>query len=74
MIDILLGEIKEDIGPYKQEDSIEELREGGFGLFLIDALMDKVEINSKYGVIVVMTKYLHETGVGQDGDQISSSQ
>ncbi|MBA2176803.1 anti-sigma B factor RsbW [Halobacillus locisalis] len=69
-----LGEVKEDIGPYKQDDDIEELREGGFGLFLIDALMDKVEINSKYGVIVLMTKYLHETEVGQDGDQISTSQ
>ncbi|WP_101846589.1 anti-sigma B factor RsbW [Halobacillus sp. Marseille-P3879] len=68
-----LGEIKEDIGPYQHKDDIGELREGGFGLFLIDALMDKVEINSKYGVIVLMTKYLHENGVGQDGDQISTS-
>ncbi|MFQ3545172.1 anti-sigma B factor RsbW [Halobacillus rhizosphaerae] len=68
-----LGEIKQDIGPYQQNDDIAELREGGFGLFLIDALMDKVEINSKYGVIVLMTKYLHEAEVDQDGDQISTS-
>ncbi|MFD1019333.1 anti-sigma B factor RsbW [Thalassobacillus hwangdonensis] len=69
-----LAQVKEDIGPYKQDDSIEDLREGGFGLFLIDALMDKVEINSKYGVIVLMTKYLHENEVGLDDDQISTTQ
>ncbi|KGP71878.1 anti-sigma B factor RsbW [Pontibacillus yanchengensis] len=69
-----LNKVKEDIGPYKEDDSIEELREGGFGLFLIDALMDKVEINNKYGVIVLMTKYLHENEVGLNGDQISTTQ
>ncbi|MBM7554399.1 anti-sigma B factor RsbW [Thalassobacillus pellis] len=69
-----LSKIKKDIGPYQQNDAIEDLREGGFGLFLIDALMDKVEINSKYGVIVLMTKYLHENEVGQDGDQVSTTQ
>ncbi|MFC0523698.1 anti-sigma B factor RsbW [Pontibacillus salicampi] len=69
-----LNQVKEDIGPYKEEDSIEELREGGFGLFLIDALMDKVEINNKYGVIVLMTKYLQQNGVGLNDDQISTTQ
>ncbi|GGD04949.1 serine-protein kinase RsbW [Thalassobacillus devorans] len=69
-----LSNVKEDIGPYQQNDAIEDLREGGFGLFLIDALMDKVEISSRYGVIVLMTKYLHENEVGQDGDQISTTQ
>ncbi|WP_181350145.1 anti-sigma B factor RsbW [Thalassobacillus sp. CUG 92003] len=69
-----LGEVKRDIGPYQQDDEIEDLREGGFGLFLIDALMDKVEISSKYGVIVLMTKYLTENEVGLDGDRISSTQ
>ncbi|MFG6116499.1 anti-sigma B factor RsbW [Thalassobacillus devorans] len=69
-----LSNVKEDIGPYQQNDAIEDLREGGFGLFLIDALMDKVEISSRYGVIVLMTKYLSENEVGQDGDQISTTQ
>ncbi|MCD5325858.1 MULTISPECIES: anti-sigma B factor RsbW [Pontibacillus] len=69
-----LKKVKEDTGPYQEEDSIEELREGGFGLFLIDALMDKVEINNKYGVIVLMTKYLHENEVGFNDDQISTTQ
>lgn len=68
-----LQEVKENSGPYNNVESIDKLREGGFGLFLINTLMDKVEINNKYGVIVLMTKFLEETGVGQ-GDQISSIQ
>ncbi len=69
-----LQKIKDDIGPYNKEvEEIENLREGGFGLFLIKALMDKVEINNKYGVIVLMTKHLERTGVGLN-DQISNTQ
>ncbi|KGX86559.1 anti-sigma B factor RsbW [Pontibacillus litoralis] len=69
-----LSKVKEDIGPFREEDSIDELKEGGFGLFLIDALMDKVEINNRSGVIVLMTKYLHENEVAINGDQISTTQ
>ncbi len=69
-----LGKVKADIGPYEQSEPIENLREGGFGLFLIDALMDKVEINSDHGVIVLMTKYTQENKVGLDDDQISTTQ
>ncbi|SFB38922.1 serine/threonine-protein kinase RsbW [Lentibacillus halodurans] len=69
-----LNKIKGGIGPYEGSESVEELREGGFGLFLIEALMDKVEINNDYGVIVLMTKYLHEAEVGLDDDQISTPQ
>src|SRR5699024_1696338 len=57
-------EIRNRIGPYNESDEVtpvSELREGGFGLLLINALMDKVEINNQYGVIVFMTKYLDET-------------
>lgn len=68
-----LQQIKEGIGPYQDTDSIENLREGGFGLFLINALMDKVEINNNHGVVVLMTKFLGETEVGID-DQISTTQ
>ncbi|MFD2760139.1 anti-sigma B factor RsbW [Lentibacillus juripiscarius] len=69
-----LNEVKGGIGPYQGSESVEDLREGGFGLFLIDALMDRVEINNNHGVIVLMTKYLHETEVGLDDDQISTTQ
>lgn len=68
-----LQDIKGGIGPYKHNESVENLREGGFGLFLINALMDKVEINNNYGVIVLMTKYLSESEVGFD-DQFSTTQ
>src|SRR5699024_3158432 len=38
-----MKDIKGGIGPYKRTESAENLREGGFGLFIIDALMDHVE-------------------------------
>ena len=69
-----IKEIKNDTGPYEESEAVEDLREGGFGLFLINALMDKVQINNDYGVIVLMTKYLAETEVGFDDDQISTRQ
>ncbi|WP_284141783.1 MULTISPECIES: anti-sigma B factor RsbW [unclassified Virgibacillus] len=69
-----LKDIKDGTGPYEQNESVENLREGGFGLFLIKALMDKVEINNNYGVIVLMTKYLSEAEVDLDGDQVSATQ
>ncbi|GAE93566.1 serine-protein kinase rsbW [Gracilibacillus boraciitolerans JCM 21714] len=69
-----LKEVRNNIGPYKNDKSIEDLREGGFGLFLIEALMDKVEIKNDYGVIVLMTKYLHENEVDINDDKISTTQ
>src|SRR5699024_7042826 len=69
-----LEKVKKHIGPYQQTEQIENLREGGFGLFLIDALMDKVEISNDYGVIVLMTKNLQTNEVGIDDDQISTTQ
>ncbi|GAA4075022.1 anti-sigma B factor RsbW [Amphibacillus indicireducens] len=68
-----LEEVKKHIGPYQQNEKIENLREGGFGLFLIDALMDKVQISNNYGVIVLMTKQLPTNEVEID-DQISTTQ
>ena len=68
-----LEEVKKDTGPYRKNEKIEDLREGGFGLFLIDALMDKVEINNNYGVVVLMTKELPTNEVEID-DQISTTQ
>ncbi|WP_156292069.1 anti-sigma B factor RsbW [Oceanobacillus salinisoli] len=67
-----LNEVKDEIGPFEETESVESLREGGFGLFLIEALMDKVQINNNQGVIVWMTKYVNEVEVDLDDDQISS--
>lgn len=61
-----LEEIKSRIGPMsarEDEKPVSQIREGGFGLFLINTLMDEVEINNEYGVIVLMTKYLDENEV-----------
>jgi len=66
-------EIKDEIGPYQGNERVEELRENGFGLFLIDALMDEIQINNKNGVVVLMTKYMNEVEVDADDDQISTT-
>lgn len=68
-----MQDIKEKIGPVKDAEKVEDLREGGFGLFLMEALMDRVQINSSHsGVCVLMTKYLDKLGVDKDDDQVSS--
>lgn len=61
-----LQEVRERIGPVRKREEVQpvsELREGGFGLFLINTLMDEVQINNEYGVMVLMTKYLNEAEV-----------
>ncbi|GIO24312.1 anti-sigma B factor RsbW [Oceanobacillus sp. J11TS1] len=69
-----LEEVKNETGPYSSDEPVEKIREGGFGLFLIEALMDEVKINNKYGVMVIMTKYNREEEVDMDDDQISTIQ
>lgn len=66
-------EVRKQAGPYKKSKPLEDIQEGGFGLFLIDALMDKVEIHDHSGIIIIMTKYINEAEVGLDGDQISTT-
>ncbi|HLR64845.1 MAG TPA: anti-sigma B factor RsbW [Pseudogracilibacillus sp.] len=70
-----IQEVKERIGPFSKKEEmkpVSQLREGGFGLFLINTLMDEVEINNEYGVMVLMTKYLNETEVDAN-DEIPTS-
>ncbi|MGM8216628.1 anti-sigma B factor RsbW [Bacillaceae bacterium W0354] len=69
-----INEVRASIGPHDGTLPIDRMKEGGFGLFLIEALMDKVEINNRHGVIVIMTKFLHEDEVGRHDDQISTTQ
>ncbi|WP_059105950.1 anti-sigma B factor RsbW [Shouchella shacheensis] len=66
--------VENRLGPINVEKPVGELKEGGLGLFLISTLMDKVEFNKENGVMLVMTKYLHESGVGQDANGTSSLQ
>ncbi|MFP3719034.1 anti-sigma B factor RsbW [Niallia circulans] len=61
-----------DLGPYEQDESVEFLREGGLGLYLIETLMDEVKIHHNNGVTVFMTKYLEGEQVERDAETIST--
>lgn len=66
-------ELRNAIGPYNQEkDTVEFMREGGLGLYLIEALMDEVKIHHKDGVTVLMTKYLEGEKVESDAKTVST--
>lgn len=65
--------IRKELGPYKEsQESLEYMREGGLGLYLIEALMDEVHIHQKEGVTVFMTKYLEGEKVESDVKTIST--
>ena len=51
-------EIRQGLGPYHKNEEVEFMREGGLGLYLIETLMDKVEIRQHLGVMVFMTKFV----------------
>jgi len=63
---------RQGIGPYDQNDSVEFLREGGLGLYLIETLMDEVRIHHKEGVTVFMTKYREGEQVEMDAKTVST--
>lgn len=66
-------ELRKKIGPYEpNRESIEFLREGGLGLYLIEALMDEVKIQHDEGVAVIMTKYIEGEKVESNADTIST--
>ncbi|MDQ0340457.1 serine/threonine-protein kinase RsbW [Caldalkalibacillus uzonensis] len=52
-----INRIKRHSGPINQETDIQKLYEGGLGLYLIETLMDRVEIQSKDGIMIQMTKF-----------------
>jgi serine/threonine-protein kinase RsbW len=63
--------LKNERGPLNSAKSIDELKQGGLGLFLIETLMDKVEIHGDSGVVIIMTKFLKGDEVEQDVQGIS---
>lgn len=63
---------KQEIGPYSKNDSVEFLREGGLGLYLIETLMDEVKIHHEEGVTVFMIKYLEGEQVERNAKSIST--
>ena len=51
-------ETRNQLGPYTESSTVEQLSEGGLGLFLIETLMDEVRVLNHSGVTVFMAKYL----------------
>ncbi|HET7626921.1 MAG TPA: anti-sigma B factor RsbW [Bacillales bacterium] len=66
------ADIRKKVGPFNGDLSVEKMSEGGLGLFLIETLMDKVEISGESGVIVLMTKYIRKDEVEPGADKISA--
>lgn len=66
--------VHQQVGPFERDTPIKNLHEGGLGLFLIETLMDKVEISNDAGVVVLMTKYVQGDEVGADADRVSASE
>lgn len=65
--------VSKKIGPVSPDAAVETLNEGGLGLFLIETLMDKVEISGESGVVVAMTKLLNRDGVRSDASGLRSA-
>ena len=49
---------KNELGPYTESSTVDQLAEGGLGLYLIEALMDEVRVLNHSGVTVFMVKHL----------------
>ncbi|MBA9029236.1 anti-sigma B factor RsbW [Peribacillus huizhouensis] len=65
-------EVRQGLGPYKNEHEVEFLREGGLGLYLIETLMDEVKIHQHEGVTVFMTKFVEGERVEMDAKTLST--
>ncbi|WP_147804463.1 anti-sigma B factor RsbW [Alkalicoccus halolimnae] len=63
--------LNKERGPVSKDQPVEELKEGGLGLFLIETLMDEVEIRGEKGVMIIMTKFLQRDEVEPDGRRTS---
>lgn len=64
--------VKSQVGPYQGDENMAALREGGLGLYLMDALMDEVMLKNDSGVTVFMTKYVAREQVEQVGERITT--
>jgi serine/threonine-protein kinase RsbW len=51
-------QIKNELGPYTESSTVDQLTEGGLGLYLIETLMDEVRVLNHSGVTVFMVKFL----------------
>ncbi|ARK28618.1 anti-sigma B factor RsbW [Halalkalibacter krulwichiae] len=69
-----IASVRDQLGPVNADRPVADLKEGGLGLFLINTLMDKVEINDESGIVLVMTKFLHGDEVEHDVERFSEAQ
>lgn len=65
--------ILKQLEPVDSGKAIEQMNEGGLGLFLIETLMDDVTISGQSGIVVKMTKFLKGNEVLRDDNKISST-
>jgi serine/threonine-protein kinase RsbW len=65
--------IQQKLKPISRNTSIEHLNEGGLGLFLIETLMDEVQISNESGIVIVMTKYKHRDEVEHDDHSFTTT-
>lgn len=66
--------VLDQLSPLCAGIDIEEVEEGGLGLYVIHALMDEVDIRTGHGVSVTMTKYVRRDGVAGDDRTISEEE
>lgn len=64
---------KEQLGPYKYNENIDFLREGGLGLFLIESLMDEVTVDKATGVTISMIKFIKKERVQNNDERVEIS-
>lgn len=65
-------EIKSKVGPYREDENVALLREGGLGIYLMETLMDEVKLNNEGGVTVFMTKYVSREQVKGNVERITT--
>ncbi|HEY4622701.1 MAG TPA: anti-sigma B factor RsbW [Solibacillus sp.] len=65
-------EVKSKIGPYREDENVALLREGGLGIYLMETLMDEVQLNNEGGVTVFMTKYVSREQVRENVERITT--
>lgn len=65
---------KLSMGPIDHSAGIENLTEGGLGLYLIHSLMDEVDVRIDRGIVVSMVKYVQRGGVAEDVDTYTRSE
>ncbi len=64
----------EEMKPLNASMTLDQMNEGGLGLYLIETLMDQVTVNNDSGVVVFMTKFINRDEVDLNEDRAYLSQ